>query len=102
MRVTGIALFGLILLSMGWLFFVAGLAANYHALIKAFKSPAGTRRSWALGPLPGVVGSITVFWSVAALLKWGAAIPWPWLWILLPLIVDPYCAAGLVLLVLRK
>jgi len=98
---TGSALLGLTLLSMGWLFFLAGLAANYGALIKAFKSPA-SRRSRAFGPLPGVVGSLTAFWSVGALLKSGLAVAWPWLWILLPLVIDPYCAGGLVLLALRK
>jgi len=29
-------------------------------------------------------------------------VPWPWLWILLPLLVDPYCLGGLVLLLGRK
>ena len=99
---TGEAFFGLGLLSMGWLFFLAGLVANYRALIKAFKSPGGSPRSSGLGPLPGVVGSLTVFWSVAALLKSGVPIAWPWLWILLPLVIDPYCAGGLVLRALRK
>jgi hypothetical protein len=100
--VTGNALLGLILLSMGWLFFLGGLLANYRAFSKAFKSPPGAPRPRAFGPLPGVVGSITVFWSVAALLKSGVAIAWPWFWIVLPLAIDPYCAGGLVLLLLRK
>jgi hypothetical protein len=100
-HMTGAALLGLALLSMGWLFFLGGLAANYSALIKAFKSPAGAPAR-AFGPLPGVIGSITVFWSVAALVKSGVVIPWAWLWILLPLVIDPFCAGALVLRVLRK
>jgi hypothetical protein len=35
--------------------------------------------------LTGVVGSVTAFFTVAYLQP-----PWPWLWILLPLAIDPY------------
>jgi len=42
---TGGGLLELILVSMGWLFFLAGLAANY----------------------PGVAGSITVFFTIGGL-----------------------------------
>ena len=82
---TGGGLLELILLSMGWLFFLGGLAANYQA-----------KSASRLGFVPGVVGSITVFFSVPALAGYGIEVPWPWLWILLPLIID------LVLLALRK
>jgi len=78
---TGGAVLGLVLLSMGWLFFLGGLAANYQAL-RTFKS--------GLGPLPGLVGSVTVFFSLPALAKYGIELPWPWLWILLPLAIDPW------------
>jgi len=87
---TGAALLGLILLSMGWLFFVGGLAANYQAL--------RVRGKRGLGPLPGVVGSLTVFLTLPALRKYGIEMPWPWLWILLPLALDPW----LVLLLRRS
>ena len=87
---TGGALLGLVLLSMGWLFFLGGLAANYQAL------RSGARR--ALGPLPGLVGSLTVFFSLPAVRKYGIDAPWPWLWILLPLALDPW----LVLLLRRR
>jgi hypothetical protein len=71
---TGTGLLGLILISMGWLFFLAGLAINYRA-----KSP--------IPVLVGLIGSITVFFSIPALARLGVDVPWPWLWILLPLIV---------------
>ena len=80
---TGGALLGLVLLSMGWLFFLGGLAANYQAL---------RTRGRGLGPLPGLVGSLTVFFSLPALRKYGLEVPWPWLWILLPLALDPWLA----------
>lgn len=79
---TGAALLGLVLLSMGWLFFLGGLAANYQALRRHAKP--------GLGPLPGIVGSVTVFFSLPALAKHGIELPWPWLWILLPLAIDPW------------
>ena len=83
---TGGALVGLLLISMGWLFFLAGLAVNYQSL----------RRSRRGVPfLPGVVGSVTVFFSIPALMRLGLEVPWPWLWILLPLFVDPFCIPGL-------
>jgi hypothetical protein len=90
---TGGALVGLILLSMGWLYFLGGVAINYQAL---------RRLRTGLGPLPGVVGSVTAFFSVPALEKLGMPIPWPWFWILLPLVVDPLCALGVVRALWRK
>ena len=87
---TGSALLGLVLLSMGCLFFIGGLAANYRALRKSLKSN--------LGPLPGLVGSLTMFFSLPWLARYGVELPWPWLWILLPLALDPWLA----LVVLRR
>jgi len=43
------------------------------------------------GWVPGVVGSLTVFFSLPALAGFGVQAPWPWLWILLPLLLDVYC-----------
>ena len=86
-RVTGSALLGLVLLSMAWLFFLLGLAVNYRLL-----HPQVT-----LGFLPGVVGSLAVFFTIPALGKHGIDVPWPWLWILLPLALDPGGVGGLVL-----
>jgi hypothetical protein len=91
---TGGALLGLILVSMGWLFFVGGVAVNYQAL--------RAKRGGGLGPLPGVVGSVSAFFSVPALAGHGLALPWPWVWILAPLVIDPLCVGGLVLLLRRK
>ncbi len=64
----------LVLLSMGWFACVAGLALG-------------------LRMLPGVVGSVTVFFTLPMLARHGVEMPWPWLWILLPLLVDPLLAA---------
>jgi hypothetical protein len=83
---TGLGLLGLILISMGWLFFLGGVAINYQALRRSGKGIAF---------LPGLVGSVAVFFSIPALAKLGVEIPWPWLWILLPLAIDPFCAARL-------
>jgi hypothetical protein len=52
--------------------------------------------------IPGVAGSLAAFFTLPALAQYGIDVPWPWLWILLPLLIDPYCLGGLVLLLLRK
>jgi len=99
---TGGGLLELILLSMAWLFFLGGLAANYQVLRRSLRAKAGEAVPSGLGFVPGVVGSLTVFFTIPALAKYGVDVPWPWLWILLPLLVDPYCLGGLVLLLVRK
>jgi hypothetical protein len=70
---TGGALLGLILISMGWLFFLAGTVLG----------------SARLRLLAGIVGSVTVFFSIPPLARHGIELPWPWLWILLPLFIEP-------------
>jgi hypothetical protein len=67
---TGGVYVELVLISMGWFFFAAGLAIGVRFL-------------------PGVVGSIAAFFSIPAAARFGIAVPWPWLWILLPLALDP-------------
>ena len=80
---TGVSLLALILISMGWLFFLAGLTINYRT------------KGRGIPLLPGLVGSVTVFFSLPPLINHGLDVPWPWLWILLPLVLDPGCAPGL-------
>ena len=99
---TGGGLLELILLSMAWLFFLGGLAANYQVLARSLKAKPGDAVPSGLGFIPGVAGSIAVFFSIPALAGHGIEVPWPWLWIVLPLVVDPYCVGGLVLLLVRK
>ena len=70
---SGSAYLELVLISMGWLFFVAGLAVGLR---------------W----LPGVAGSLAAFFSVPLLARHGVEVPWPWLWILLPFALDPLAA----------
>ena len=79
---TGIGFLALVLISMGWLFFLAGLAINW-------------RSRHRIPLLPGLVGSVTVFFSIPPLIQRGVDVPWPWLWILLPLVLDPGCVPGL-------
>ena len=96
---TGAGLLALLLLSMGWLFFLGGLAANIQA-VRRFQTHGVAPRG--LGPLPGVIGSVTMFFSVPALARFGVDLSWPWVWILAPLVLDPLCIGGLVLLLRRK
>jgi MFS-type transporter involved in bile tolerance (Atg22 family) len=99
---TGGALLGLILVSMAWLFFIGGLVANYAVLRRSRKAKPVEALPSGLGFMPGVVGSLAVFFTLPAIAKYGVDVPWPWLWIGLPLVVDPYCVPGLVLLLSRK
>jgi hypothetical protein len=95
--VTGGELLGLILLSMAWLFFLFGLVAHYQILRLSMKAKEGERVPSNMGFIPGVVGSLAVFFTIPALAKYGFEVPWPWVWILLPLVLDPYCLGGLLL-----
>jgi hypothetical protein len=63
---SGVGFLSLILLSMAWLAYLLGLYLR-------------------LPILPGIVGSLAAFFSVPYLDP-----AWPWLWILLPLALDPY------------
>jgi hypothetical protein len=95
---SGGNLVGLILLSMAWLFFLGGLAANYQVLARTLKAKEGEKPPSSLGFVPGVVGSLAVFFTLPALAKYGVEAPWPWLWILLPLLLDPYCLGALLVM----
>ena len=79
---TGSGLLALVLTSMGWLFFLAGLVINW-------------RSKTGIPLLPGLAGSVSVFFSIPPLIERGIEVPWPWLWILLPLVLDPGCVPGL-------
>jgi hypothetical protein len=92
--VSGATLLGLTLVSMGWLFFVAGAAINFTAWRRARKSG---EHFAGLPLLPGLIGSVTAFFSAGALLSDGWPVPWPWLWILLPLVLDLGCLGRWVL-----
>jgi hypothetical protein len=99
---TGGNLVGLILLSMAWLFFLGGTIANFQVLRASLKAKEGERIPSGLGFVPGVVGSLAVFFSIPALARFGVEVPWPWLWILLPLFADPYCLGAFLVMAFRR
>lgn len=80
---TGGGLLGLILLSMAWCFYLLGLAFHIQIVRKGLKTKG-------MGFLPAVCGSLAVFFSIPVMARHGIEVPWPWLWILLPLVADPY------------
>ncbi len=86
---TGGGLLELILLSMAWLFFVGGIAANWHVLRRQLKRKSADQQ-------------VPSGHTIPALAKYGAEVPWPWLWIVLPLVIDPYCLGGFLLLLLVR
>lgn len=94
---SGGSFVGLILLSMAWLFFALGAVTNFSVLRRAMKATEGERVPSGVPFLPGVVGSLAAFFTLPALAARGLELPWPWLWILLPLLLDVHCIGGIVL-----
>lgn len=97
---SGFSFLGLILSSMLWLFFLAGLALNWRVFFQQTRRKEGERAWSSIGPVPGIAGSIAMFVTVPALMKFDVDVPWPWLWILLPLFLDPFCLGWLILVAL--
>ena len=97
---TGVSLLGMMLLSMAWLFFIGGATLNFQVWRAARRVRHGARPPSGIPFLPGIVGSLAAFFSVGWALKQGYPLRWPWLWILLPLVLDVYCAGGLLLALL--
>jgi hypothetical protein len=94
---SGGSFVGLILLSMAWLFFALGAVTNFSVLRRAMNAKQGERAPSGVPFLPGVVGSLAAFFTLPALAARGLELPWPWLWILLPLLLDVHCIGGVVL-----
>ncbi len=97
---TGTALLALILLSMAWLFFVIGATINLRTWLAARRASDGEPAPRGIPFLPGAVGSLAAFFSVATLIRIGYDVPWPWLWVLLPLFLDAHGLGGAVLAIL--
>ena len=87
---TGGNLLGLVLLSMGWLFSLGGLAFNL----------ADRRRP--LRYWPGVAGSVTVLFTLPLFPAYGMEVAWPWFWVLLPLLLDPGSLPALAAMAFRR
>jgi hypothetical protein len=99
---SGGKLIALILISMGWLFFLYALVLHYQLLRLSLRAKPGERVPSSLGFVPGLVGSLTVFFTIPQLAGYGIEVPWPWLWIVLPLFIDPYGVPIFVLLLIRR
>ena len=98
---SGGYLIGLVLLSMAWLFFIAGAALNFQVWRRSLMAKAGDRVPSGIPFIPGVVGSVAAFLTIPQLAQQvQLELPWPWLWILLPLFLDVYCLGGIVLSVI--
>jgi hypothetical protein len=99
---TGGSLVGLILLSMAWLFFVLGAVTNFSVLRISARAREGDPVPSGVPFLPGVAGSLAAFFTIPALAVYGVEVPWPWLWILLPLFLDVYCLGWILVFVFKK
>jgi ADP-ribosylglycohydrolase len=91
---TGGFLIGLILVSMLCLFAVGGLIVNFVSWRALRKAKEGAQVPSGFPFLPGIAGSLAVFFALPALARHGIDVPWPWLWILLPFFLDMYGPGG--------
>jgi hypothetical protein len=95
---SGGFLLGLIGVSMASLFAIAGLLMNFQVWRAARRAKPGERVASAIPILPGVAGSVSVFFLIPQLgTRLGIDVPWPFFWILLPLVLDLQGLGGLLL-----
>jgi len=95
---SGGYLLGLIGFSMASLFALAGLVINFEAWRAARRARPGARVASGIPILPGVVGSVTLFLLIPQLkTRFGVELPWPFFWILLPLVLDLQGLGGFLL-----
>jgi len=96
--VSGGFLLGLIGLSMASLFALGGLVMNFQVWRAARRARPGERVAKGIPILPGVVGSLALFFLIPQLqLRFGLEVAWPFFWILLPLALDLQGLGGLLL-----
>src|SRR5258708_37840177 len=89
---TGGGLLELILLSMAWLFFVGGIAANWHVLRRQLKRKSADEQvPSGLGFVPGVAASLTGFLTIRPLPEDGPEEPFAWPRAGLTLGMEPHC-----------
>ena len=83
---------------MASLFAIAGLVMNFQVWRAARHAKPGEQVPSAIPILPGVVGSLTLFFLIPQLrTRFGVELPWPFFWILLPLVLDLQGLGGLLL-----
>jgi hypothetical protein len=96
--VSGGYLLGLVGISMASLFALAGLVMNFQVWRAVQCARPGERVPPGIPLLPGVVGSVTLFFLIPQLhTHLGIEVPWPFFWILLPLFLDLQGLGGILL-----
>jgi hypothetical protein len=86
---TGGFFLGLVLLSMLWLFAGLMLWVNASVFRKQRRAAEGERVPSGMPFLAGALASLAVFITLPLASRYlGLDVPWPWLWILLPLFFD--------------
>ena len=98
---SAVSIAGLVLLGLAWLFFLYALVLHYALFWKAMKAGDSEYVPSSLGFIPGIVGALAVAFTLPQLAAHGIDAPWPWLWIALPLAIDPYCLPALILLLAK-
>lgn len=91
----------IVVLPILWLFVGGGIAMNLRSwwiglhATKGEKVPSGVL--FVFGVLGAFLAYATVVWTEK---YFNVSVPWPWLWVVLPLFLDVYCVGGFVLALL--
>jgi hypothetical protein len=97
---SGGFLFGLVLASMLWLFFIFGAVVNFQVWRAWRRAEIGQRVPSGIPFLPGLFGAIAMFLTLPTFARWLGWQPGWWGMVLLPLplVLDVYCLGWILLL----
>ena len=85
-------------LSLGWLFILAGMAMNFISWRAGLRAKEGDPVPSGVLFIFGILGAVLAYNTIEVIEKhFAVSVPWPWLWTVLPLFLDMYCAGGLML-----
>jgi hypothetical protein len=81
-----------------WLLVFGGMAMNLKSWWMGLHAREGERVPSGVLFIFGLLGAFLAYVSIGLVRKtFQLDIPWPWLWVMLPLFLDVYCLGGFVL-----
>lgn len=88
-----------VVLPMLWLFVGAGIWMNLSSWWIGLHAKEGERVPSGVLFVFGILGAFLAYITVGLITKYlDVSVPWPWLWVALPLFLDVYCLGGFVLM----
>jgi uncharacterized membrane protein len=96
--VSGSQILLIVVLPILCLFVVGGMAMNLRSWWIGLRAREGEVVPSGVLFIFGILGAVLAYATVGWIRKYfGVDVPWPWLWIVLPLFLDVYCLGGFVL-----